>query len=278
MNPWMQTLIVAAAVLGGLGVSLLMPRGRTGGGGGMGAAFSVAALALVWVIWFPAARGWAAQQGAGEPLAFYPIASLALVAAVMTITRRNPVASALWFAAVVILTAMLYLVQDAQFLAAATVIVYAGAIIVMFLFVIMLAQPGGAAVYDRVAREPLLGVGFGFLLLTAAVSAAVATYAPADFESSVALATWPVATPTGVLGFELFAHHGLSVEVAGTMLLVAMVGAIVIAARHETYGGPRAAAPGRAAAAPASGPVPPRDAVSSPWPADANAGTDRESG
>ena len=75
-------------------------------------------------------------------------------AALLTVTSRNPIYSALWFASVVLSTAGLFLLAGAQFLAAGTVIVYAGAIIVTFLFVIMLAQMEGKAAYDRAARAP----------------------------------------------------------------------------------------------------------------------------
>lgn len=70
------------------------------------------------------------------------------------IVSRDPVHSALWFAAVVLSTSGLFLLAGAQFLAAGTVIVYAGAIIVTFLFVIMLAQQQGQALYDRSSRSP----------------------------------------------------------------------------------------------------------------------------
>ena len=69
----------------------------------------------------------------------------AIVGAVLTITSRNPIYSALWFASVVLATAGLFLLAGAPFLAAGTIIVYAGAIIVTFLFVIMLAQMEGKA-------------------------------------------------------------------------------------------------------------------------------------
>ncbi len=81
------------------------------------------------------------------------------------ISSRNPVYSALWFAMVVIATAGLFLLASASFLAAGTVIVYAGAIIVTFLFVIMLAQMEGKAVYDRAARTPGAATFACFLLL-----------------------------------------------------------------------------------------------------------------
>jgi NADH-quinone oxidoreductase subunit J len=102
-----------------------------------------------------------------ESVLFCIFAGLAVVSGVCMITQRNPVYTALWFALVILSTCGLFLLQSAPFLAAATIIVYAGAIIVTFLFVIMLAQQSGLADYDRRAREPLLACIAGFVLLTA---------------------------------------------------------------------------------------------------------------
>jgi NADH-quinone oxidoreductase subunit J len=111
---------------------------------------------------------------------FYVFSAAALGSAVMTVTSRNPVYSALWFAAVVVSTSGLFVLAGAQFLAAGTVIVYAGAIIVTFLFVIMLAQLEGVAVYDRSARSPGAAVLTTFVLLWALVICLVdPNYAPA---------------------------------------------------------------------------------------------------
>ena len=96
---------------------------------------------------------------------FYVFGVGAIAGGVLTITSRNPVYSALWFAMVVIATAGLFLLAGASFLAAGTVIVYAGAIIVTFLFVIMLAQMEGKALYDRAARAPGPATFACFLLL-----------------------------------------------------------------------------------------------------------------
>ncbi|MDR3623258.1 MAG: NADH-quinone oxidoreductase subunit J [Paludisphaera borealis] len=110
---------------------------------------------------------------------FYSFSASALGCGVMTVTSRNPIYSALWFAGVVLSTAGLFLLAGAQFLAAGTVIVYAGAIIVTFLFVIMLAQMEGKAVYDRSARTPGAAVLTCFLLLGALVVCLVDTrFAP----------------------------------------------------------------------------------------------------
>jgi NADH-quinone oxidoreductase subunit J len=98
--------------------------------------------------------------------AFFYIFSIAAVGCgILTIISRDPIHSALWFAAVVLATSGLFLLSGAQFLAAGTVIVYAGAIIVTFLFVIMLAQKEGRAIYDRMARAPFMATLASFLLL-----------------------------------------------------------------------------------------------------------------
>jgi NADH:ubiquinone oxidoreductase subunit 6 (subunit J) len=97
---------------------------------------------------------------------FAAFAGLAIVSGGAMIVQRNPVYAALWFAMVVLSTCGLLFLQAASFLAASTMIVYAGAIIVTFLFVIMLAQQSGLADYDRRTREPLFSVLAAFLLLT----------------------------------------------------------------------------------------------------------------
>src|SRR3954468_10478724 len=98
---------------------------------------------------------------------FAAFASAAILAAILMITNRNPVYSALWFALATLAVCGLFLMQSAPFLAAATVIVYAGAIVVTFVFVIMLAQQSGATVYDQRSRQPFLATVFGVLLLGA---------------------------------------------------------------------------------------------------------------
>ena len=78
---------------------------------------------------------------------------MTIVAAVATVTFRNPVYCAIWFGMTLTGTAGLFLFAGAEFLAVATLVVYAGAILVTFLFVLMLAQPEGDASYDRRSWE-----------------------------------------------------------------------------------------------------------------------------
>ena len=108
--------------------------------------------------------------------------------AALMITSRKPVYAALWFAMVTFSTCGLFLLQSAPFLAAATIIVYAGAIIVTFLFVMMLAQQAGATTYDQRAREPLLAAVAAFLLLGALIYVLQTAYT--DQEDSDAVQAW----------------------------------------------------------------------------------------
>ena len=188
-------------------------------------------------------------QNGDEPLAetilFWAFALAAILFAILMITSRNPVYSALWFALVTLSTCGLFLLRSAPFLAAATVIVYAGAIVVTFVFVIMLAQQSGATVYDQQARQPAVATIAAFLLLglilgTLKLSRADAPAQPADLATGVVAAN-PLSRPEAGkslstlrgLGRSLFGDYLYAVELAGTLLLIATIGAIAIAPRRR---------------------------------------------
>lgn len=265
--------------LGGVGVYLMLPRGDSGRGWGarhIGAALATAALGLL--IAAPVTQGRPATvlwplSTLPMSLTFYLLAIISLASAVLMITSRNPVYSALWFALVLLSNSGLYFLQGAEFLAAATQIIYAGAIIVTFLFVIMLAQPSGAARYDRVSREPFLAALAGVLLSGALLGTIEHASVTEPFEapargnfaarpprelahSEIAAAfvgtqgatSWRIAPDTPHvegLGTSMFLEHYVSVEVVGLLLLVAVVGAMLIAShrlelpyRSSTSGNP----------------------------------------
>ncbi|OYW22641.1 MAG: hypothetical protein B7Z55_04410, partial [Planctomycetales bacterium 12-60-4] len=159
MNPLPeQWRIVVPAALGALAIWMLLP--RDGKRSWMiGSLCGLAALPLVFLTFRPAAEDWALDA------LFYVFAGGAVLSGTMMITDRNPVYAALWFALVTLSTCGLFLLNSAPFLSAATIIVYAGAIVVTFVFVIMLAQQAGAASYDRRAFQPTLATIGGFLLL-----------------------------------------------------------------------------------------------------------------
>jgi NADH-quinone oxidoreductase subunit J len=101
--------------------------------------------------------------------------AMATAAAVRVITTTRPVFAALYFVLVVVAGAVAYLVMGAEFMAFSLIIVYAGAILITYMFVLMLAQQapdadGPSVAYDRVAREPAAAVLCGFVLLAALAS------------------------------------------------------------------------------------------------------------
>ena len=188
---------------------------------------------------------------------FFLFAGVAIVAAALMITNRNPAYSALWFAVVTLAVCGLFLLQSAPFLASATVIVYAGAIIVTFLFVLMLAQQAGATNYDQNSRQPVIAVGTGFVLLGALLFVLSPSKQPSALANTqtgfVSLAavhvseppqsTNPQSTSTTTtatfgtmrgLGRSLFGDYLFAVELAGTLLLIASIGAIVIAPKRSS--------------------------------------------
>ena len=96
---------------------------------------------------------------------FLALAAVTVVSACGAVTFRNPVYCAIWFGQSLLGVAGLFLLAGAQFLAVATVVVYAGAILVTFLFVLMLAQPEGKAAYDRVSWEAPISALAGALMV-----------------------------------------------------------------------------------------------------------------
>jgi NADH-quinone oxidoreductase subunit J len=198
-------------------------------------------------------------------LFFYIFSAAALIGALLTVTSRNPIYSALWFASVVLSTSGLFLLASAPFLAAGTIIVYAGAIIVTFLFVIMLAQMEGKALYDRAARAPGAATCTCFLLLwcliyslsglntdpftrvqgrlpllrtneiPAAYTLQPLTEALAVLDRAYRSTSW-LADAKGNekqnvagLGESLYTDHLVTVGLTGVLLFVALVGAVAIA-------------------------------------------------
>ena len=159
---------------------------------------------------------------------FIALSLIGLVGAVRMITHKQPVYSAVYFILVILAVTGLLVLMQAKFLAAALLIIYAGAILVTYVFVIMLAQQSGPAAYDSQAREPLLGCVVGFALLLVIVGRMFA-----QNETGVAATPIDVAeTGTALnLGARLLTNYVVALQAAGVLLLAALVGAIAIARR-----------------------------------------------
>lgn len=260
-------ILYLASVLGAVGLLLVMPKrslnlwpvGSVLGAAGLGGLW----LFIRWQNLLPETTG--LPNGA---FPFYYIFSvIAIVAGVRVITHTRPVYAALWFVLVILASAGQFLVLAADFIALAVIIIYGGAILVTYMFVIMLAtqsagdQEGGEEqpLYERYAREPLAAVAAGFFLLAVLLGQLfdpVDRYTDARMRpdtqviadtlgarSTRGLALDPVMvggdtrpdlqlTNTEHIGLDLFEGHPLGIELAGLVLLVALIGAVVIAKRQ----------------------------------------------
>lgn len=223
-----------------VGLWLLLPRGQSGGreraARWLGSLLGVVALAAF------VATG-RRLGSVGEEGVFLVVSLVAVISAAATIVSRSPVYAAIWFALSLAGVAGVLLVLGAQFLGVATIVVYAGAILVMFLFVLMLAQPSGLAPYDRVSSEPFLAsvagaVLLGLLSLSIGRMSAAEPVEPAAESGQFAAAGADALQQDHVarLGGELFGRHLVAVEAAGVLLLIALVGSIAIVARGEDAG------------------------------------------
>src|ERR1700733_11802676 len=141
--------ILLPTVLGFLAVYWLLPNVRRSRLT-WGAAAGGLALVLAGVLLMHGTGIWV------ETLLFYSFATIAVLGGVLLITHHNPVYAALSFAMVVLSSCGLFLLNGGPFLTVATIVVYAGAIVVTFLFVIMLAQQSGIDNADLRSREPFL--------------------------------------------------------------------------------------------------------------------------
>lgn len=179
-----------------------------------------------------------------DQILFWLFAGSALLSAVLMVTSREPVYAALWFALATLGACGLFMMQAAPFLAAATIIVYAGAIIVTFLFVIMLAQQQGRSFYDYRASAPIMSIVASWLMLAGLLWNFQVWQKSPPTEAGPALtaeaASNPLSQPSDPaqygslrsLGLSLFGDYLYAVEIAGTLLLVAGIGAIAIAPRR----------------------------------------------
>lgn len=283
--------ILVMCLVAGVGTAMMLPSRREtplrkiGGVFVVGAGLIFAALLV---------RKAALSPGGGMGVYFWVFSAIALLGALRVVTHTRPVYSALYFVLTVFATAGLFILLWAEFMAAALVLIYAGAILVTYVFVIMLATSSaapatgtgasprhagtggdgtsrgdafaaageapsplaGLAEHDAVSREPLVAAAVGFalmgVLLFVVFDRASETVRPLNRDpvtlremNSAALASVqraagvpgapaapPVEGATQRLGVYLFENHLVNLELAGLLLTVSMVGAIVIARRR----------------------------------------------
>jgi len=160
---------------------------------------------------------------------FYFFGGIALLGAIGTVTRRNPVHSAVFLITSLLATAGIYLLQRAEFLFAAQIILYVGGIMVLFVFVIMLVDIDVALRRIQFTRQ-----GWVALLLTLVLGAQLALalwMSRAGFSLPPAQPA-PTQGNTELIGRVLFQNYMLPFEIASILLLVALIGAVVMSKKR----------------------------------------------
>ena len=164
-----------------------------------------------------------------QAISFYIFAAMVLAGAILTITRRNAVHSAMFLIVSLMGVAGLYLLQQAEFLFAVQIVLYIGGIMVLFLFVVMLVNIDVSLKQARFTRQWQVALGTAILL------GAQLAYALYNHGRGLNLQERPMqAVPVGntqAVGMALYQNYMLPVEIASILLLVAMVGAVLMAKR-----------------------------------------------
>jgi NADH-quinone oxidoreductase subunit J len=168
-------------------------------------------------------------------IVFYVLAAVIVAAAVMVISARNPVHSVLFLILAFFNAAGLFVLIGAEFLALILIVVYVGAVAVLFLFVVMMLEINLIRMRQGVLQYLPVGALVGLILLAELVLVLGTWGAPADV---VAVAGDPVPPPlvvtnTEALGNVLYTEYVYMFQVAGLILLVAMIGAIALTLRHR---------------------------------------------
>ena len=169
----------------------------------------------------------------GEAIAFYTIAAFILGFAVLVVTTKDTVHSVLFLVLDFLFVAALYVLLAAPFLAVIQILVYAGGIVVLYLFVVMLVnlkRPPEAHVDPH--RRSKMGVALSVAMLAELAAIGVFTRLQPAAIPAVPLASMPVSGNTEQVGWLLYTSYLIPFEIASMLLLVAMIGAIVLAKRE----------------------------------------------
>jgi NADH-quinone oxidoreductase subunit J len=165
--------------------------------------------------------------------AFYLFAITAVTAGLMVVISRNPVHSVLWLILAFMSSAGLFVLMGAEFVAMLLMIVYVGAVAVLFLFVVMMLDVDFAELKGEMAKYMPLGLLIGVVILMQ-LGIVFGAWESADGAEAMRAAVTPEGVSnTAALGLLIYDRYILMFQLAGLILLVAMVGAIVLTMRHR---------------------------------------------
>ncbi|OBH09886.1 NADH:ubiquinone oxidoreductase subunit J [Mycobacterium sp. E1747] len=170
------------------------------------------------------------RTSTGEAVAFWVLGALALIGAIGVVLAVNAVYSAMFLAMTMIILAVFYMIQDALFLGVVQVVVYTGAVMMLFLFVLMLIGVDSAeslkeTLHGQRIAAVLAGIGFGVLLIAAIGSAATGSFA--------GLTTANANGNVEGLAALIFSRYVWAFELTSALLITAAIGAMVLAHRER---------------------------------------------
>ena len=166
---------------------------------------------------------------------FYVFALITVGAAVMVVLARNPVHSVLFLILCFVSSAGLFLLTGAEFLAAILIVVYVGAVAILFLFVVMMLDLDFGRIKQGALEYAPFGAIVAFVLLAQLLIAATGNYYNPTLDAATVLPTPPLAEMSNIqaIGMVIYTRYVFFFQMAGLILFVAMVGAIVLTLRHK---------------------------------------------
>ena len=171
-----------------------------------------------------------------QGVAFYLLATVAVVSALLVVSARNPVHSVLWLILSFFSSAGLFVLLGAEFLAMLLVVVYVGAVAVLFLFVVMMLDVDFVKLREGYARYlPLGGIVAAVLLAEMIMVSVAVVQGGAANGASAPGALGPDVTNVEAIGRVLYTDYIYFFQAAGVVLLIAMIGAITLTLRHKVH-------------------------------------------
>ena len=170
-----------------------------------------------------------------QGIAFYVMAATAVVSGLLVVTARNPVHSVLWLILAFFSSAGLFVLLGAEFLAMLLVVVYVGAVAVLFLFVVMMLDVDFVRLREGYATYlPLAAIVAGILLAEMIMISIVVVQGGAASDALAPAVAGPDASNVETIGRVLYTDYIYFFQAAGIVLLIAMIGAIVLTLRKRT--------------------------------------------
>jgi|TARA_R100000149_G_scaffold5402_2_gene1538 NADH-quinone oxidoreductase subunit J len=167
-------------------------------------------------------------------IAFYLMATVTVVAALLVVTARNPVHSVLWLILAFFSAAGLFVLMGAEFLAMLLVVVYVGAVAVLFLFVVMMLDVDFVRLREGYARYlPLAAIVAGVLLAEMIMITLAVVQGGVAADATAPVVATADRTNIEAIGRVLYTDYVYFFQAAGIVLLVAMIGAITLTLRHK---------------------------------------------